>query len=162
MAKARRQSNETLDTSLTALGQKPCIQMHKNGAFSFAANENLISFDAGTVNKKITVSGSAVTFSEAGIYQACGSFRSTTDVWRKWYVKDSSGNVLGESAWGGSGQNFPNPESWLFTISTPGTYFFYYYASSPGDSAVAPAPSGSPPGSLVKTLSITVTKVSDL
>lgn len=165
MAKARRQSNESLDASLAALDQVPLIHMIKNGAFSIGAGASgsVISFDGAVANKKITVSGSSINFQETGIYQVTVFYRSISDVWTKHSIRDTSGNVKGESALGGSGQNYPPIRSFLCTIDNTGlTYNLNIYAEL-GDSVLAPSPATPPNfGTTTRTMDVVITKISEI
>ncbi len=147
---------------IASIGQKPSIQLYRNGAFSFSVGSNAFSWDAANFANKITwSSGSNITFNETGLYMATVSYRSINDVWTKWYTVDSLNSVLGESEWGGSGQNWPAQRQWLFRVTAAGTLRIIAHVDA-ADNVVAPAPGQPFFGSSTKSLQINIFKVSDL
>ena len=165
MAKSRRQSNENLETSLANLGQTALIHMVKNGAFSISAGASgsVISFNSSVANKKITVSGSAINFEETGIYQVFVSYRSTTDTWTKHSIRDTLGNVAGESALGGSGLNYSPIRGFLCTISDISLAYNINIYAELGDTIILPNPATPPNfGTTTRTMDVIITKISEI
>lgn len=159
MAKARRDSNETLDSRLTTLETgKHVLSAFKNGAFSFSSNTNeLVSLDGYDADRSrgITVSGNSISFSKKGIYKVTTNARYLTDVWHKTFMTDLSGNVIGDSTWAG-GNTAAAGHTFMVNISAPGVYNLRAYASSPGMTIQAPAPAGSPLGGVVRTYTLVI------
>jgi hypothetical protein len=160
----RRKSNSSIDSSISQIGIRPCIQLYKNGAFSLASGASglNVSFDGFENNKKMSSSGNQIAFEEADIYMVTVEYRSTADLWNRWSIRDNSGNVMGQSPLVGSGSNFPNTALFLCTISSAGNYVLNYYGDGT-DSVAAPAPSTPPNfGSTTRTFSASIIKISDL
>lgn len=151
----------SVQSDLKRLLSPPSICVFKNGAFSFSTGNNVVSFDGGELANKASVTGNNIYFSEPGIYMATANFRSTADLWNKWYTIDSLGAIVGDGQWMGSGPNFPNTHTWFFKVTGAGNYQMVYWTDG-GDSVIAVAPANSGwLGNSVRTLQITITKVRD-
>ncbi len=147
MAKSRRplnSTNESIDSLIARIASLEALTNPENA-------------------NKISASGSNITFNETGIYMAIAQYRSTADLWNKWVTVDANNNIKGQSAWMGSGTNFPNGHSWTMTITQPGIHSLVLFVDNSGDSVAAPAPAnGSYLGSANRTLSVVIVKISDI
>lgn len=157
--KTRRQSNEALDSRLVDLENgKHCLSAFITSTLTWSANTNETIVWGGYDSDRsrgITVSGSQINFSKAGIYKITITARYTSDVWFKHFMKNAVGTIIGESNWAG-GSNSPGTYVFLANVDSPQLCTLLAYASTPGMTIQTPAPSGSPQGQVNRIVSLTI------